>query len=135
MAGRPSSFNSEIADHICERIANGESLRAICAKSGMPSQSMVFRWLASDDEQYATFRENYARARKTQADALADEMLDAARRKSKDQVAAMDKRLLIDALKWRAGKLNAPVYGDRQTIDNNVSGSVAHSITVKLVDE
>jgi hypothetical protein len=38
-AGRPSDYTQEIADLICERIADGESLRAICAGDDMPNKS------------------------------------------------------------------------------------------------
>jgi len=32
--GRPSEYSDKIAEAICERLLNGESLRAICADSG-----------------------------------------------------------------------------------------------------
>ena len=57
--GRPSSYVKEVADDICQLIAQGESLRKICERPGMPSLSMVFRWL----NEQAEFRDQYARAR------------------------------------------------------------------------
>ena len=44
--GRPSAYTSEIAETICERLMDGESLRAICASAGMPDKATVFRWIA-----------------------------------------------------------------------------------------
>ena len=35
--GRPSSYVKEVADDICQLIAQGESLRKICERPGMPS--------------------------------------------------------------------------------------------------
>lgn len=141
--GRPSTFTQATADVICERIAAGESLRAICAEDGMPNASTVIRWLAAGDDDIAAgveseftgFCKQYARAREDQADMLAEEMLDVARAKSADQVEATDKRLLIDALKWRAGKLRPKVYGDSQRIDQHVTGDVQHTVRVVLSDE
>ena len=58
--GRPTSYSPEIADTICEEIATTDhSLVAICSRDGMPSQTMVYRWL----EAHADFWEKYARER------------------------------------------------------------------------
>lgn len=46
--GRPSAFTQAVADLICERIADGESLRLICADGGMSNKATVFRWLGDD---------------------------------------------------------------------------------------
>lgn len=69
-AGRPSDYSTEIADKICERLAEGDSLRTICDEEGMPSKATVFRWLAKHPE----FETVYARAREVQAEVLADEI-------------------------------------------------------------
>lgn len=107
-AGRPSEYNQQVAEAICERIALGESLRSICRDDAMPAQSTVFKWLT----QQTAFAEQYARARETQADAMVDEMLDIADRAvSNEQVQAA--RLRIDARKWVAVKLRPKKYGER----------------------
>ena len=128
---RPSKFTQEIAGLICERLANGESLRSICGEDVMPSQSMVFRWLASDE----AFREMYARAREAQADTLFDEILDIAddarndwmekRSAEGEQVgwqengeAIRRSQLRIDARKWMAGKLRPKKYGDKLDVEH-----------------
>lgn len=102
---RPSEYTQEIADQICERLAEGESLRSICWDDPFPNKSTVFRWLAANKE----FRDQYARARETQADAIADEILDIAD-EAEDAAKA---RLQVDARKWLAGKLRPKVYGDK----------------------
>ena len=105
MTGRPSSYTEEIAEAICERLSQGESLRAICGEAGMPSQSMVFRWLEADEG----FRERYTRARARQAHVIAEMAIDEA---TKAQDAALG-RLAFDARRWFAGKLLPKVYGDK----------------------
>ena len=67
--GRPSAYNDRIAEAICDRLVDRESLRAICADPGMPAKATVFRWLASNEE----FRQSYAFARACQAEDLAFE--------------------------------------------------------------
>lgn len=48
--GRPIKFTQAIADRICERIADRESLRSICRDEGMPAMSSVLSWLADDNK-------------------------------------------------------------------------------------
>ena len=126
---------TKIKDTICERIANGESLRAICEDKDMPNKATVFKWLAADQ----TFSDQYARAREAQADALFDDILSIAddgtndwmERKNADDMnigwvengeALRRSQLRIDARKWMAGKLKAKKYGDK--LDLNHSGTL-----------
>lgn len=118
---RPSRYTLKMADQICERLAEGESLRRICRDDHMPNKATVFRWLSL----HTSFRDQYARAREAQADALADEILDIAddglndsyeddegnRRTDHDVIARS--KLRVDARKWIASKLKPKVYGDR----------------------
>src|SRR5580704_13515149 len=127
MSGRPSAYTDEIADAICLRIAEGESLREICKDDGMPDKVTALRWLQKP--QYAEFRTQYARAREEQADRFADEILEIADDSTgdveilpvTDGVAAevvnheniQRSRLRVDARKWAASKLAPKKYGDR----------------------
>lgn len=103
---RPLEFNEAVADAICERLADGESLRSICRDDEMPAKSTVFKWLGL----VPAFADQYARARETQADSLADDIIDIADNKALEP---NDKRVRIDARKWLAGKLRPKAYGDK----------------------
>ena len=105
--GRPSSYTQEIADTICTRIAEGESLRTICVSDDIPSITSVRRWLA--DEKRDGFRLQYACAREEQADFYADAIIEIADTEEDPQKA----RVRIDARKWYAGKLKPKKYGER----------------------
>lgn len=120
MTGRPSSFTQDTADAICERLADGESLRKICRDPAMPSTSTVCKWLGKN----ADFAEQYARARELQADALFDEVLDIADKGPTALEDTNDRRLQVDARKWMAGKLKGK-YSDKA--DLNVNATVAFS--------
>lgn len=111
--GRPPIYGEETRRTILARIADGESLRQICATEGMPNREEVRKWLIRDE----VFAGQYARAREEQADSLVEEMLDAARREAVDATDVQNRRLLVDTLKWRAGKLKPKVYGDKAQID------------------
>lgn len=104
-----ADFSQEVFDAICERLANGESLRTICASKNMPSKANVFRWIAADK----TVADQYTRAREAQADSIVDDMLNIADDASIDP---NDRRVRIDARKWIAGKMRPKVYGDKVAI-------------------
>lgn len=130
-AGRPSDYSVELADALCERISNGESLRAICREDGMPNKSTVFRWLAAE----ADFATKYAHAREEQADLhaeaiveISDEVEIETTYKGEEVVlelssaAVARNRLRVDARKWYAAKLAPKKYGDK--IQTEHSGSI-----------
>jgi hypothetical protein len=68
--GRPSIYSQELADRICERLASGEWIRAICRDDGMPSWSTIFKWLKEKPE----FAAQYGRTKEGQAEAYADQI-------------------------------------------------------------
>lgn len=136
--GRPTVFSQDIADAICERLADGESLRKICLADDMPGKATVFRWLASDP----VFQDQYARAREAQADAFADEILDIADDGSNDFMGDDEKyngdavqrsRLRVDARKWLAGKLKPKVYGDKTLHGSDPENPLPSGFAVTLV--
>ena len=142
--GRESTFTQAIADTICDRISNGESLTSICVSPGMPTKPTVLRWLKERPD----LQTQYALAREAQADALADEILHIAntpqmgeKRKrlpgGKVEVTTGDmiehRRLQIDARKWLAGKLRPKKYGDKLEHSGQVDGVI--SVSFLAADE
>ena len=69
---RSPGYSTEIAETICDRLVNRESLRAICADPAIPARATVFRWLASNEK----FRRSYAFAREWLVEGLMDEILE-----------------------------------------------------------
>jgi len=110
--GRPSEYKQELADEICNRIADGESLRTIIKSDNMPDRMTVYRWLDSNKE----FRDHYVNAREEQADTYVDEMEDIARDEALDVQRA---KLILDTRKWVASKLKAKKYGDKIDMTTN----------------
>lgn len=121
--GRPSSYTVEVGDDICERLANGESLRAICVDDGMPGRSTVFRWLGDNE----SFRDQYARAREDQAETMADDIVSIADGDGVEDtaIATARDRLRVDARKWVASKLKPKKYGDRTTLAGDPDAPLA----------
>lgn len=136
---RPSEFSQEVADAICQKLVEGESLRSICDAEDMPACSTVFRWLSLND----AFSEQYARAREAQADALFDDILsiaDDARNDWMERRGEEDagwqangehiqrSRLRIDARKWMAGKLRPKKYGEKLELSGDRENPIALSL-------
>lgn len=111
--GRPTKYNGDLIEDICEKIANGRSLRSICAEDGMPTMSTVCKWLIENKE----FSEQYARAREKQADYFAEEIIEIADSAEAESAAVSKAKLQIDARKWAASKIAPKKYGDKQEID------------------
>lgn len=143
--GRPSEYSDKVAGAICEKIAEGQSLRAICLAEDMPNKATVFRWLADPDRQ--SFRDQYARAREAQADALFDEILHIAdntlegvktktlpdgkvEKTTGDMIE--HRRLQVDARKWMAGKLQPKKYGDKLELSGNPDAPLIPVLNVSI---
>ena len=133
--GRPSIYSKALAKTICRRLAEGESLRSICKDAAMPAISTVLAWLF--DGEHDEFSEQYARARRAQAELRADEVIDLADDNAADwtidekgkKVVDHDhiarSRLRVDTRKWVASKLLPKVYGDKVQHTGEGGGPVA----------
>ena len=127
VTGRPSSYTDAIADEICERLLEGESLRHMCRDDRLPNRSTVLRWLDAD----VTFAAKYARARELQADYMDDLILETADGCS-PETAASD-RVKIAAYQWRAAKLKAKVYGDKTLLGSDPENPLPSGFDVSLI--
>lgn len=121
--GRHSDYTEELAQIICDKLANGASLRAICREDGFPSIDSVNRWLRANQD----FREQYARAREDQADGYFDEIIEIADKVADGVLLSDAARVQIDARKWVAGKLRPKKYGDKTTVETTATVTVSHT--------
>jgi hypothetical protein len=123
-------FSQEIFDEICEKIANGESLRKICKNDKMPNLTSVWKWLNNDEE----LSKQYARAREEQAEYYADEITEICDAEIPvdafgkiDAGAVNQARLKIDSRKWIASKLKPKRFGDYTKIQAEVKDTSSAS--------
>jgi len=116
VGGRPSGYSDEVAAVICDRLADGESLRSICLTPEMPARRTVFEWLADPDR--SGFRTRYALAREAAGDLLAEDIVAIADEATdKDNAAAVKVR--VEARMWYASKLRPKVYGNIAAIQHS----------------
>jgi hypothetical protein len=114
--GRPCLYNQETVDAICWRIAEGESLRQVCAGDDMPGRRTVMEWLEARPE----FQAQYARAHERQAEHLAAEIIEIADTEPDPHKA----KVRVDARKWAASKLLPRKYGDRVELTGRDGGAI-----------
>jgi hypothetical protein len=109
--GNKSTCIPSVTNAICEWIASGKSLRAYCRQDDNPSLSTVMDWL--NDEANEDFRIKYARARETQAEVLADELMEIADEDKGDALKLQHDKMKIETRQWIASKLLPKKYGNR----------------------
>ncbi|MBK9497032.1 MAG: terminase small subunit protein [Xanthomonadales bacterium] len=120
------AFSQELADRICTELAEGKSLRAVCAQPGMPVPATVLNWT----EAHPAFGEQYTRARERGYRLMADEIVDIAdtpvlgvetkikpdgTRETTEGDMIAHRRLQVDTRKWMLSKMLPKIYGDRLT--------------------
>lgn len=124
--GRPPTWTPErraaAMISICEKIAQKEPVHRFAGKDGLPSESVIYEWLAED----RSFAERYAHARARAAERFAFGALEIAENTGRvviekapdgtQQAVTLTPdvaRVRVDVLKWAAGKFAPKVYGDR----------------------
>ena len=116
--GRPTLYCQELAEEICQRIAEGETLVAICKDSCMPSYRCILNWRSNNEE----FFRLYVMARVDAADRMGDRIVELIDQVQSGKLDPHAGRTAIDGLKWLMAKLHPERYGDRITTIH--SGSV-----------
>lgn|SRR3990167_1750905 len=131
MAGRPTDYSPELADAICERLGQGESMRSVSRDDAMPSMATLFKWLRVHPQ----FLEQYTRAKEESADAMAEDILEIADNEVeqplivdglpmqvdgqlvmvKDNVSVQHAKLRVDTRKWLMAKMKPKRYGEKVT--------------------
>jgi hypothetical protein len=130
----PVEFSQELADAICEAVANvPRGLDFICeTTAGFPDARTVRKWL----QVHTAFRDAYSLAKKQQADLLFDECLEIAddssgdrkviRKNDGSEQVVLDtefvarSKLRVDTRLKMAGKLAPKKYGDKLDLNATV---------------
>lgn len=130
--GRSSTYSPAVAELICARLADGETLTQICRTPGIPSRQTIHNWRMSNP----AFFDQYARAREIGMESMSDDLLTIADDDSGDRLAdgspnsaaVQRSRLQVDTRKFLMAKLAPRVYGDKQTVEH--TGIVEHALTL-----
>lgn len=106
---RPVEFSQDVADRICDAVANGKSLVQVCAEDWAPHRRTVFRWKAANEE----FSKQLELATAERADFYFDEIHNIADWCVEDSEAIAKARLRIEARKWTLARMAPKKYGDK----------------------
>jgi transposase-like protein len=117
--GRWSTFTPELGREICERIANGESLKAVGQDPTMPCSGTILRWAA----EFPDFGNDYAYARRLMADLLFDEAREVALGATPGTVWA--DRLRFDTIRWMTARMAPKKYCERVVVEAEVASRCA----------
>jgi hypothetical protein len=101
-----TNYTQEMADAICSRMSEGESLRAICRDVGMPSEGAVRGWAVRDVD---GFGDRYRAARLLLIDYWADQIVDIADDGNLDPI---DRQIRTGVRQWIMSKVSRG-YGER----------------------
>jgi len=131
---RGDTYDKAIAQAICDRIAEGETLRDVCTSSRyFPNVATVYRWRLSHPEfadMMRIAREQWAETQADECIRIADDDTGDLLEDGKANTANVQRsRLQIETRRYLMGRLN-PQY--REKIQHDVSGKVEHKHSVTL---
>lgn len=122
---RPTDYTKELAEELCNRVADGNSLRTVCLSEDMPDKSTIFRWFRL----YKEFNDQYAQACDERVEAQHEDLLELGDEAVRLAQWVNDKvsnavvsavKLKADNMKWSMSKMKPKKYGDR--IDHTTNG-------------
>ena len=121
-------WTTELECNVLAAIESGSTLRVTASKYGMSAASILNHVEASED-----FAKQYARAKHTQIEQFADEIVTLADSADSDNYNVA--RLQVDTRKWLLSKLIPKKYGDKveQFISGPEGGPIQANVTVEFV--
>ncbi len=112
MTGTPPTYSLALVERICERVAEGETLTAICAEADMPAVLDVIQW-EQEDPRFAAMLD---RARKARAEVLFDRVLEVINRLERGDITAAQAEVTIEGLKLLVETSSPETYGPRRYV-------------------
>ena len=147
--GQRTVYTPELAEEICDRIANGETLRQACRLKGI-NECTVRKWVMSDINGFST---QYARARELCIESWADEIVEISDEGTNDWMKREGKdgegtayaingehvsrsKLRSDNRKWLLSRLKPEKYGDRLQHSGDPESPISHKhdVTFHIID-
>lgn len=125
------------AQAVLDEMRKGHSMRAACVAVGVPNSTFL-GWVESSPE----LAEQYARARDSMIDAIADDTMNIADEMplmhpetgAIDSAAVAHQRLRVDTRRWLLSKLAPKKYGDRVEVAGDPDAPMIHRIVRTIVD-
>jgi len=125
VVSRPLYYSPALADEICRRVTEGDTIREIAADPSMPTMHLILDWRV----RYPDFRARYEQARMDSAHIMEYDMLTvAASATTRDQAACA--RVRTDAMRYVMGKRSPREYGEK--VDVNINHNEVKRLPINL---
>ena len=125
---KPNKIVNEFNELMID-VAEGKSIVKACKDRGISTRS--FYDLIETNEE---LKQTYTRAREDRGDTCLDKIEDYQKKLEKGEIDAATARVLIETEKWKAGKFNQRMYGDKQEIQHSGSVNVIPYVQIDGVD-
>lgn len=141
--GRPTHYNQEFGNRICELIATSPfGTNKLCKMyDWMPNEDTIYQWRYK----HALFAEKYALAKSKQAEIMVEQIVDISDDITKDFYhddngnarvdagAVAHRRLQVDTRKWYASKLAPKIYGDKLALEKKEDENAELIAEIKML--
>lgn len=121
---KPNRILDEFDDMMID-VGNGMSIVKACKDRGISTRSFYDLIETRED-----LKQTYTRAREDRGDTCTDKIEEYQKKLERGEIDAQTARVLIDTEKWKAGKFNQRMYGEKQSIEH--SGSVTLMPSIKV---
>lgn len=145
--GRPSKYTPEIAQEMCNMLADGIPLREICRQEGYPAWRTVYDWMYQDDalgEAGVGLSAAIARAREVGQDAIAEQIWVEINQEPERILSEGGGRIDPGYVQWQKAKAeiglkllakwNPKRYGDKIALGGDPGNPVQAQVDVSLFD-
>lgn len=147
--GRPSKYTPEIAQEMCNLLAEGIPLREICRREGFPAWRTIYDWMYRDDKEVASgggvgLSAAIARAREIGQDAIAEQIWLDVNQEPERILSEGGNRIDSGYVQWQRvradiglkllAKWNPKRFGDRVELAGDKNNPIAIQADVTLFD-
>jgi len=123
-AGRPTTYNLEVALEICEKISMGENVVDILKKhKKYPSYPTWCKWKRENEELFKL----YVNSVSDKAEVLISRMSEIEKKLEDDKISPSAANVLIQSIKWKLAKFYPKMYGEKSELDITSKGEKINS--------
>jgi hypothetical protein len=126
MMTKKGRYTNAMAQHVLDRLANGEPLVRICRDDETPSLATIYNWVHTRP----AFRHAYRLARAAASEGLAAETVDNAREVTPKNASA--KRVLLNELHWQTARLQPKTADPNLDAENDGYEDLADRLDAAL---
>lgn len=127
-AGRPSTYDFDLAEEICLQVADGKNVKKVLKSSDKyPSFPTWCKWKRENPE----LLNLYVNSIQDKSESVDEEIDDVKKMLVKGDIDASTANVLIQTLKWKAAKYYPKMFGDNKGIDVTTKGESINKLSTE----